>query len=676
MARSLYSTAIATAGFFAAAATLFAFNLESAEGGIMSLAAVWTVSVAPVLPALAALYGMDVWSDERRSGRIDLLLSAPVRERDFTLGKFLGVWTMLLAAVVSFHVVSLAALIFFAPRLVASTPPLAFLPGVVALALQGALWSAVAVAASAMFRHAAAAACSTIAVLVALPRGIWFALLAWAPQGRIAFGEMPLDAQAHDMASGIVSTGTVVSYLVLVGAALFIASKAAAAARLVGRGARGLRFSTSVAVFLSLALAGSAIALAVRLDATFEMPVGGSDEPLFSARTRGILADAHDRNVTVTAFLSRKDSRFRPVGHFLRALERVSASVNGARISLAYVDPRWDFGAAERLVRAGAAEDSLVFECRGRMAALPLRDGYGDRVCASAILRVAKPPARRNVYWTAGHGECSFDAYGNWGMSDIARDLTRDGYRNLALDLSADAQMPSDCAFVVVAGAKSEFSRAETARLETYLRQGGRLLVLLSSAEAGGVATTLAGWGMRPTPAALVGARTLSGTDVIVSEFSDHEIAAPLRGSQVVLEKPVAFAPSAAADGVGADRIEFSPLASVGGVCVAAVAERGGKAGGDLSIRPTRIVAVGDVSFVMNAQLAARANANRDFFLNCVAYLAGSDAMTEAGTEPDRLVSGLDREARVRFVVVTAAAVPALVFAAMLLAAARRRRRG
>ncbi len=327
-------------------------------------------------------------------------------------------------------------------------------------------------------------------------------------------------------------------------------------------------------------------------------------------------------------------------------------------------------------MRSGAVEDSLVFERGRRMAVLPLRDGYGERICASAILRVAMPPQRRSVYWTCGHGECSFDAYGNWGMSDIARDLARDGYRNLPLDLSADAQMPADCALVVVAGAKSEFSRVETGRLETYLRQGGRLLVLLGSADSGGVATMLSGWGIRPTAASFAGARTLSGTDVIVSNFSDHAIASPLQGSQVVLEKPVAFSPSAAADAVGgADRIEFSPLATVGGACVAAVAERGAGAGADLSIRPTRIVAVGDVSFVMNGQLASRANANRDFFLNCVAYLSGTDAVTESGTEPDRLVAGLDREARVRFVLVTAAAFPFLAFSAILLAVARRRMR-
>jgi len=98
-------------------------------------------------------------------------------------------------------------------------------------------------------------------------------------------------------------------------------------------------------------------------------------------------------------------------------------------------------------------------------------------------------------------------------------------------------------------------------------------------------------------------------------------------------------------------------------------------AGADLSIRPTRIVAVGDAGFVMNGQLAARANANRDFFLNCVAYLSGTDASVASGAESEALVTGLDRDGRVRFAAITALAVPAAAFLVLAFVAFRRRRR-
>ena len=49
-ARSLYTAALACAGFLAAAAVLFAFNLDAAEGCRVRLVPLWTVSVAPALP--------------------------------------------------------------------------------------------------------------------------------------------------------------------------------------------------------------------------------------------------------------------------------------------------------------------------------------------------------------------------------------------------------------------------------------------------------------------------------------------------------------------------------------------------------------------------------------------------------------------------------------------------
>ena len=674
MAKSLFSTALAMAVFFAGAGVSFAFALEMAEGGETSLAVVWASAVSPVLPVLAALLAMDSWSDERRSGRIESLLTIAVRERELTFGKFLGVFTLAMGAVLAFLVSSLAMLSFMAPGALANQTALSFVPGLAALMLQGALWCAVSVFASAAFRHAAAAALTSITLTVLAPRGLWFALMAWAPQGRMAFGEMPLDANVFDLASGLVSTETVLTYLTLTAFALFVSSKFVAAVRLVGRGARALRFSTGVAVALATALAVAAIALFHRTDTTLELPLAQHSGQSFSARTHGILADVRGE-IHITAFLSRKDARFRQVGHFLRSFAREAESAGGARLVLRFVDPRWDVAAAERLVRDGAHEDSLVFERGSRKAFVPLAGGFDERLCASAILRVAVPPKRGVVYWTNGHGECSFRAYEPWGMSDIARNVAHYGYRNEPLDLADGEDVPDDCALVVVAGAKSDFSRAEAMRLDSYLRKGGRLLALLSASDAPGIASMLSGWGVRMENAPLKGARTLSGTDVIVSEFSDHPVCEPLKGAQVILEKPLSFTPSAAVDVAGADRVEYTPLARVGDVCVAAAAERGVGTGDDLSLRPTRIIAVGDAAFVMNGQLKMRGNANRDFFLNAVAYLSGTDAMTEPGTEASRLVSGMDRAGRVRFVLVSALAFPALLFVAMAAFVAVGRRR-
>ena len=666
------STAFALAVFMAAEAALLAFNLEAAEGSALSLGAVWALSISPILPVLAVLASMDVWSEERRTGRIDLLLASAVRERDFVIGKFFGAWTFLMSAVALSLVSSGAVLWIFAPSVFSGVALMGFIPALFILALQGALWCAVSTMVSSLFRRVASSLCVSLTLLVALPRGIWAGLLAWSHEGRRLLGEMPLDAHALDFASGAFSTGIILMYLLAVALALFINSKAVSSLRLTGRGAAGIRASGAAAVALALVFAALAGNLVMRADIKFNIPFGQIRSD-FSERTKRILSEC-DGEITVTAYLPRSDRRFRPVGHFLRALKRESDSHGGARVVLRFVDPSWDIAAAQRLVRRGVKENSVVFERGRRLTTVPVKDGFGERICASAIQRVAAPPVGRNIYWTVGHGESAGDDYGTFGMSDIARDLAREGYVNRRLDFSAGSGVPRDCAVLVVPGAKDDFSRMETGMVESYLRQGGRLLVLAPDAERGGVVSLLPGWGLRPAKVTLSGTRTLSGDDVIVSDFSEHELSAPLKGSRIVLGRPVAFTPSAVADaGSGAGKIDFVPLASVCDAVVAAAVERGGGAGDDIAVRPTRIIAVGDASFVMNGMLSARANANRDFFLNCVAYLSGSGKFDSGGSEAGVLTTGMDRGVRGRYLLSGAIAVPVAVFALMLLCFGRRR---
>ena len=674
MARNLFSTAIAVAGFLAASAAALVFNLESAEGGELSFAAVWAISVSPFLPVLAAFLAMDVWSDERRSGRVDLLLSTAVRERTFVLGKFLGVWALLSLTVFLSLVTAVGGLWFFSPAVLDRVSPAALVLAAVGSCLQGMLWCAVSVAASAMFSHVAASLCLALALTVGLPRGLWAGLMAWSREGRVAFGDMPFDAQALDMATGVFSLNVLLFYLTGTALALFVATKCVLWLRFSGRGALILRLSTLFSVFLALVTAALVAGLTARADLSVDLSMGGPSSGL-SPRTRNVLMDAGGE-IVVTCYLSRNDPKFKTVGRFLRLLKRQSASIGGARVVLRYVDPRWDIGAAERLVARGVVEDGLVFEKGRRMVAVPFREGFGERACASAISRLTMATSRRNVYWTVGHGEHAFDDYGVFGMSDIARDLSRVGYRNQPIDLASAQQIPGDCALIVVAGAKDAFSRAEAGRLDAYLREGGRLLALLGPTVESGVGALLPAWGLRPVSVALPGVATKTGTDVIVSDFAEHPVVGPLRGSRILLERPLTFESSAAAGvSTGADRIEYVPLAQVGQSTVAVLAERGADAGADLAIRPTRVVAVGDASFALNGALVSRANANRDFFLNCVAYLSGTDVVGSPGDESGRLVTGLDRRSRFRHMVVTVGVVPGVVFLILVAEVVRRRRR-
>ena len=658
-ARSLYSTAFAVGGFLATAALLLSRLLESAEGGALQFPALMTLAAAPVLPIFAALLGMDVWSDEKQSGRMDALMTIAVRERDFVLGKFAGVFLLLTLTVLAYVVTAVFFVNLFAPSALTDVSLVSVVFALSSLEIQGLLWSAVAVATSAFFNHAAAAAAAACLLTVVLPRAVWYGLLAWSSGGGTPYGEFPLDAHAVDMATGLLPAGTGATYLILTGVALFIATKCVSLYRLTGCGASGLRWSTSFAILLALVFAVLSTIFFVRVNPVADLAVVQSGVEL-SSRTRSILAD----------------TSVRAVGRVMRELKRQSGSVGGAKIELRFVDPRWDIGEAERLVRRGIPENSLVFEKGRHIVSLPVKDGCGERVCASTIRRITHPPHRQNVYWTVGHGESRFDDYGAFGMSDIARDLFREGFRNQTLDLSTCQSIPGDCALILVAGARDDFSRAEIDRLSGYLRDGGRMLVLLGSAKSGDIVSLLPSWGRRPVDRPLTGGKTISGTDVIVTGLTDHPISSSLRGSRIVLERPVSILPSAVAGtGTDADSIGYSSVAEVNAATVVAAVERGRGAGDDLALRPTRVVVLGDAGFVLNGQLAVRACANRDFFLNCVSYLSGSEVLGSGEEDADRFRTELDRSGRFRHGLLSSVAFPGCVFLVLVVVAAQRRRK-
>ena len=134
-ARSMYTTAFATAAFLAAAAVRFAFGIDAAEGTRATVVATWADSVAPFLPVLAAFYAMDLWSEERRSGRADMLLSVAVRERELVIGKFFGSWIMLASATALSLACAAASLVAFAPDALDWTRMSDFLPALLILLL-------------------------------------------------------------------------------------------------------------------------------------------------------------------------------------------------------------------------------------------------------------------------------------------------------------------------------------------------------------------------------------------------------------------------------------------------------------------------------------------------------------------------------------------------------------
>lgn len=477
---------------------------------------------------------------------------------------------------------------------------------------------------------------------------------------------------------------------------------------------------------LAIALGGVlcllAVVLAYRTAWVWEVNVGQVTQ--VSERTRDILADTQGA-LRITCFMDRRHPMFRPVSRLLRGLRQASRSVAGADIVIAYVDPRWDLARAGQLATLGVPENALLLERQRRRLIVtldemvaqrsPLRSREelntrshrelgvfrGESVCAAAIARLALPFERATVYWLQGHGEVRFDDYDDLhGFSDIARELNRSGFDLKALALPGLSRLPDDCQVLVIAGARYALAPEELTVLDAYLQNGGRLLYLAAANVTTGVERILAEWGIGVQPFFATGPQTLSGHEVVVSSFADHVITRELTNASLVFNDAHCLRalaePSAPA---GADQPKVTLLASTdasgwgeskpdvfprrfdpqiepsGPVAVAAVSERGGNVAKDVAFRPTRLCVIGETDFVMNGMLASRANANRDFFLNAVAWLAGIDMGSAPSLGGDAtLVTGFARRDWIMFMAGAAGVVPFCVFLAFCLASLRARR--
>ena len=704
--RSSWTALVGMLAFLLLSCGFFVRALMHGDGGSTPVATLWALTASLFLPVMAALVTMRLVADERADGRLEVMLASPVRERDIILGKFLGAVALLTVVLAVYLLVPLLVLPRCAPPLAGQLSLLTFLPAFAVLLLHAVTWCAFGLCASACCRHAAAAAVLTLLLVLALPHAVFQAGVAWFPVLRARFAEMPFDAHVVDLSTGLFSTATVAFYLVLTSFGLFTATKAVAAARIRGRAARLYRFSTVCVVALAAVFSCGVIAIAMRLDVPFEVSFRSADSEV-SARTRQILSETQG-TVNVTCFLAAKSPERRTVARLVRGLAAAARMVGGARLDVEWVDPRWDVGRAARLVREGVPEGSIVFRKGRRRQRVSVPDLFsstngtirvteqsvfvGEEVCAGALQKLARPTAHETIYWTVGHGEVPPDSYDAvTGMSDIARDLKRDGYRMKTLDIAESPAIPTDCAVLVVAAAREPFSRLELKRLQGYLEAGGRMLVLAVGVPNAGVSGLLADWGVKIQPFTAVSARTLSGADVVVTDFAEHRITSPLKGGTMIFEGAAPLVPSEGHDPAGFIALAktdesawgetdlsvrpwaLDPASEPRGPLTLAVAlERGGSDAPDLVLRPTRLVVIGDGTFVSNGALAMRGNANRDFFLNSMAWLAGLDTLGAARTPGNVVVTGLDRDGWLKFGAWSGGLI--LLFAALMALTALRRR--
>lgn len=232
--RGAFSCGVPVAAFLAACGWSFVMLLRRNEGSVLQLQSVWGLSVAPWLPILGSVLTMRLFAEERATGMIDLLMAAPIREREVVIGKFLSALTVVAFTLGLSLVVPVVVLPLWSGPVQGSVRVAAFAATFLILLLQGSAWCAAGTMVSVFFRHQAAAAVSSLLLCSGMPMVVYMAILSWVPSVRASVAWMPLLVHVYDFSTGLFSTAVMTLYVGVTVFFLFVCSKALACLRLRG----------------------------------------------------------------------------------------------------------------------------------------------------------------------------------------------------------------------------------------------------------------------------------------------------------------------------------------------------------------------------------------------------------------------------------------------------------
>ena len=220
--------------FLAACGWTFVMALRRGEGSVLQIQSLWGLATALWLPVLSSVLTMRLFAEEHASGMLELLLAAPIRERDVVIGKFLSALTILAVALL----LSLLTPVFILPLLSGAIQgnihAAAFGVTYFVLLLQAATWCAIGVMTAVIFKNQALSAVSALLLCGGLPTGVYFAILAWSPVLRSEMAWMPSLVHVYDFSTGLLSSSVILLYMAITIFCLFVCSKVLACLRLKG----------------------------------------------------------------------------------------------------------------------------------------------------------------------------------------------------------------------------------------------------------------------------------------------------------------------------------------------------------------------------------------------------------------------------------------------------------
>ena len=486
---------------------------------------------------------------------------------------------------------------------------------------------------------------------------------------------------------------------------------------------RGKRFTTGLNVCAAIALAavltGMVNYLSIKYYAHWDFSWRHHYE--LSDKSRSLIAGLNN-NVEILVFFRTGNELYSDVRNLIREYEYEAARSKPRKLNISFVDPdrdlartrdmkqKYDLSDANVVVFSSGgrkkyveAQDIMEYDLRFDEKGRPFRKNLafrGEQVFSSAIQSVVQA-SMPVVCFLKGHGERDISDYGDQsGFSSAARTMRRDNIEIKPLQLAECREIPEDCSALVIAGPEKRLSGSEIDTLAGYLNKGGRLLLMVDPSVTIGMEKLMEDWGVKLGQGVVVG-RTLTGGDLVVTEYGDHPITKNLARITTEFFKPRPIEPIQAEEKSHpeqSDKPRVSVLASNtkegwlendlkqnpprydpgidrrGPIPVAVAIEKGLVNGIDVQIKPTRIVVIGDSYFVSNGGLKRAIGGNMDFFMSAVNWLVSREALMAIGPKPpgELRLDMNQRQMRMAYIIIIGAMPLAAAFIGLMV---RQRRR-
>ena len=481
--------------------------LNLSEGVFLPLATNLVVFLVFVMPAVT----MRLFAEEFRSGRYGLVMTYPVADHVWVLGKFaaaMGAGLVLLAG---------TAVYFAVTGFLGHPEAGPLVSACLGLVLATALMSAWGVFFSTLLPYQVVSYVLGLAFLMFLTTVSNLEPHLPAPLAPLA-ERLSLSTHFLRFARGLIDTRDVVYFAAWIALGLGAATASLAGRRLAGGRRLGRWVPVLVLALLLLVLDAIAVRAPHALDLTRNKRYS------LAPQTAQVL-DALDVDVRITAFYQRLDP-----GRKAAEVMLASFRDRSVRVSYEVVNPDVELTRVQEMGVTTAR--AVIVEGAGRRRELLDPD---ESTLINAVFRVmiGHQPI---VYHLQGHGEHRLDDAERNGFAALDGVLERQGYDLRPLLLSDAPEVPADAQVVLVAAPRLEFAAQELSALHAFVARGGALLLLLDPGTPMGVIDWVSHYNVVPSDDFLVTASRANASlrvderVMVLFDYPEHEITRGLPG--------------------------------------------------------------------------------------------------------------------------------------------------